>query len=133
MPNVERSDKIRVVTPTDLVWDEAMTYPEEKEPPGRECITAQSSDERFCCGVWQRDVQNRYFERPYHEIAYIIEGEVEISDDDGNLVKAGPGDILITPKGSKGHWKNLTPVKKFFTIYEDPGASLEAYLGPGGF
>jgi hypothetical protein len=24
-------------------------------------------------------------------------------------------------------------VKKFWTIYEDPGAELEAYLGPGGF
>jgi uncharacterized cupin superfamily protein len=129
----ERSSKIRVITPKDVVWEESMTYPEEKDPPGRECVAAQSGDERFSCGVWERDVQNRYFERPYHEIAYIIEGEVEVTDDDGNLVKAGPGDILITPKGSKGHWKNLSPVKKFFTIYEDPSDSLEAYLGPGGF
>jgi uncharacterized cupin superfamily protein len=78
-------------------------------------------------------VQDRDFERPYHEIAYILEGEVEVTDDDGNVVTAGPGDILITPKGSRGHWRNLGPVKKFWTIYDDPAADLEAYLGPGEF
>ena len=68
-----------------------------------------------------------------HEIAYILEGRVEVTDDEGNLVEAGPGDILITPKGSKGYWKNLSPVKKFWTVYEDPGADLQTYLGPGPF
>jgi len=129
----ERSNKIRVVKPQDVTWDEAMVYPEETAPPGDECVVAQSSDERFSCGLWQRDVQDRDFERPYHEIAYILEGRVEVTDDDGNLFVAGPGDILITPKGSKGHWKNIGPVKKFWTIYEDPGDSLEAYLGSGDF
>ena len=129
----ERSKKIRVIRPEDVRWEEAMVGPEEKDPPGQECVAAQSGDERFSCGLWQRDVQERYFERAYHEIAYILEGQVEVTDDDGNRVVAGPGDILITPMGSKGHWKNLSPVKKFWTVYEDPGADLEAYLGPGGF
>ena len=67
------------------------------------------------------------------EIAYIIEGQVEVTDDDGNRVVAGPGDILITPKGSKGYWKNLSPVKKVWGIYEEAGADLDAYIGPGAF
>ena len=46
---------------------------------------------------------------------------------------AGPGDILITPQGSKGYWKNLTPVKKVWGIYEEVGADLDPYIGPGGF
>jgi uncharacterized cupin superfamily protein len=129
----ERSKKIRVIRPDDVRWEPAIVGPEESDPPGRECVAAQSGDERFSCGLWQRDVQRRYFERSYHEIAYILEGEVEVTDDDGNLVTAGPGDILITPQGSKGYWKNLSPVKKFWTVYEDPGADLEAYLGPGAF
>jgi uncharacterized cupin superfamily protein len=131
--STERSAKIRVIKPADVAWEESMRYAEETDPPGQECTAAQSGDERFNCGLWQRDVQRRYFERPYHEVAYIIEGEVEITDDDGNQVKAGPGDILITPKGSKGFWKNLAPVKKFFTIYDDPTDDLEAYIGPGSF
>ena len=106
MSNVERSTKIRVIRPDDVIWEEAMTYPEETDPPGDEFTAAQSSDQRFSCGLWQRKTQGRYFERPYHEIAYIIEGEVEITDGDGDLHKAVPGDILVTPKGSKGYWKN---------------------------
>ena len=78
-----------------------------------------SVDDKFSFGLWKRDVQRRHFERAYHEVAYIIEGEVEVTDDDGEVHVAGPGDILITPKGSKGYWKNLTPVKKVWGIYEE--------------
>ena len=125
--------RIRVIKPGDVSWEEAMRYPEETDPPGQEFVAAMSLDDKFSFGLWRRDVQRRYFERPYHEVAYIIEGEVEISDESGELYVAGPGDIVITPKGSKGYWKNLSPVKKFYTIYEDPGDALDAYTGPGGF
>ena len=54
-------------------------------------------------------MQRRHFERTYHEIAYIIEGQVEITEDDGEVMVAGPGDILITPRGSKGYWKTSRP------------------------
>ena len=81
-----------------------------------------SDDDKFSFGLWKRDVQRRHFERPYHEVAYIIEGEVEVTDDDGEVHVAGPGDILITPKGSTGFWKNLTPVKKVWGIYEEADA-----------
>ncbi len=125
--------KIRVIKADEVLWEEAMTSPEETDPPGQECTAAVSVDDKFSFGLWRRDVQRRHFERPYHEVAYIIEGEVELTDDDGELYVAGPGDIVITPKGSKGYWKNLTPVKKVWGIYEEAGAGLNAYIGPGGF
>lgn len=125
--------KIRVIKPEDVIWEEAMRYPEETDLPGQEFTAAMSVDDKFSFGFWRRDVQRRHFERPYHEIAYIIEGEVEITDDDGDVHVAGPGDIVITPMGSKGFWKNLTPVKKVWGIYEEAGAGLDAYIGPGGF
>jgi uncharacterized cupin superfamily protein len=125
--------KIRVIKADDVVWEEAITNPEETDPPGQEFTAAVSVDDKFSFGFWRRDVQRRYFERPYHEVAYIIEGQVEVTDDDGELFVAGPGDILITPMGSKGFWKNLTPVKKVWGIYEEAGAGLNAYIGPGGF
>lgn len=125
--------RIRVIKPEDITWDEAMRYAEETDPPGQEFTAARSADDKFSFGLWQRDVQRRYFERGYHEIAYILEGRVEVTDDDGEVHVAGPGDILVTPKGSKGYWKNLTPVKKVWGIYEETAAGLEAYVGPGGF
>jgi uncharacterized cupin superfamily protein len=131
--STDRSKKIRVVKPEDVVWKESIRGPEEHANPGQECTVVKSEDEKFTTGLWQREEQDRYFERPYHEIAFIIEGEVEITDMDGDVVRAGPGDILITPKGSMGHWKNLSPVKKFWAIYEEPGGELKSYLGPGAF
>jgi uncharacterized cupin superfamily protein len=125
--------RIRVIKPEDITWDEAMRYAEETDPPGQEFTAARSADDKFSFGLWQRDVQRRHFERGYHEIAYILEGRVEVTDDDGEVHVAGPGDILVTPKGSKGYWKNLTPVKKVWGIYEETAAGLEAYVGPGAF
>jgi uncharacterized cupin superfamily protein len=129
----DRAKKIRVVKPEEVVWEDSMRGPEEKTAPGQECTVVKSVDEKFSTGIWQREEQDRYFERDYHEIAYIIEGEVEITDMDGDVVHAGPGDILITPKGSMGHWKNLSPVKKFWAIYEEADGELKSYVGPGSF
>ena len=125
--------KIRVIKANEVPWEESMAGPEETDPPGKEYTAAMSVDDKFSFGVWKRDVQRRHFERPYHEVAYIIEGEVEITDEDGEIIVAGPGDILITPRGSKGYWKNLSPVKKVWGIYEEEAAGLNAYIGPGGF
>ena len=129
----ERSTKIRVIKPEDVLWEEALHGSEEHEAPGQEFTAAHSVDDKFSFGLWRRDEQRRHFERSYHEVAYIIEGQVEITDDDGDLLIAGPGDILITPQGSKGHWRNLSPVKKVWGIYEESGADLDAYIGPGAF
>ena len=128
-----RSTKIRVVKPEDVIWEEAMHSSDETEAPGQDFTAAHSVDDRFSFGLWRRDAQSRHFERPYHEVAYIIEGQVEITDDDGELLTAGPGDILITPQGSQGYWKNLSPVKKVWGIYEEVGAGLDPYIGPGAF
>ena len=125
--------RIRVIKADEVIWEEAMAGSEEPDPPGKECTAAASMDDKFSFGLWKRDMQRRHFERSYHEVAYIIEGQVEITDDDGEVHVAGPGDILITPKGSKGYWKNLSPVKKVWGVYEEADAGLTSYLGPGAF
>lgn len=128
-----KDTKIRVIKPKDITWETAMRYADETDPAGQEFTAAKSVDDKFSFGLWQRNVQRRHFERGYHEIAYIIEGQVQLTDDDGEVLVAGPGDIVITPKGSKGYWKNLSPVKKVWGIYEEAGADIKSYLGPGSF
>jgi len=128
-----KDTKIRVIKPEDITWEEAMRYAEETDPPGQEFTAAKSVDDKFSFGLWQRKVQRRHFERDFHEIAYIIQGQVELTDDDGEVLVAGPGDIVITPKGSKGYWKNLSPVKKVWGVYEEAGADMQSYIGPGKF
>jgi uncharacterized cupin superfamily protein len=111
--------QIRVIRPNDVVWEEAARQPEEIDPPGHEFTAGASQDGKFSVGYWERDVQRRPFTRPYHEIAYILEGTVEVELEDGSVVSAGPGDILDTPKGCKGYWRNTSPVRKIWAIYED--------------
>ncbi len=115
----DTTPQIRVIKPADVVWSEAARNPEETDPPGGESTAAASPDGKFSVGYWQRDVQRRPFVRPYHEVALILEGEVEIELDDGTVLHAGPGDILDTPKGSGGFWRSLKPVRKLWAIYED--------------
>lgn len=115
----DSTPEIKVIKPDDVVWSEAARQAQEIEPPGREFVAAASPDGKFSVGYWERDVQKRPFERPYHEVAYIISGSLEIESEDGSVVKAGPGDIVDTPKGSKGYWRNTEPVRKVWAILED--------------
>ena len=85
--DVKASAGVRVVRPGEVVWSEAARNPEEVDPPGQEFTAFESGP--FSVGFWQRDVQRRRFERPYHEIAYIIEGDVELTMDDGSVLHAG--------------------------------------------
>jgi uncharacterized cupin superfamily protein len=109
---------IRVFTPGDEVWNESWHGPDEKEAPGHDFTAAESPDQKFSAGWWERDDQRRPFVRDYHEVAIILEGEVELTLDDGTVLRAGPGDVIDTPKGSSGYWKNVGPVRKFWAIYE---------------
>jgi len=54
---------------------------------------------------------------PVDEFMYLIEGEIEITDAAGNVTKVGPGDAFVMPKGFKGTWRQLSPIKKFAVTY----------------
>ena len=103
----------------DLDWQVIPTEPTDPNPPGEEVVSFRSGDERFSFGQWKRAPETGPMDLPYHEIAVIIEGEVEILEEDGTVHRVGPGDVLITPKGSRATWRALSPVKKFWAIYKE--------------
>ena len=113
---------IRVVKASEhdeLAWEVIPTAGDDPNPPGEEVVVFRAGDARFSFGLWRRVPETGPMEPPYHEIAVLIEGEVEITDEDGSVHRAGPGDVLITPKGSKATWRALSPVKKFWAIYKE--------------
>ena len=55
----------------------------------------------------------------FHEVMFIIEGEIEITTQDGTVHQVGPGDLVIAPQGSRGTWRALTPVRKMWAIYRE--------------
>jgi uncharacterized cupin superfamily protein len=104
----------------DLAWEEIPTEPGDPNPPGEEVVSFRAGDAMFSFGLWRRAPEAGPMEPPYHEVAVIIEGDVEVTEGDGTVHRVGPGDVLITPKGSTATWKALSPVKKFWAIYKEP-------------
>ena len=110
--------EITVVSSADRTSWAALTDPPGRIPSaGREIDVFESGDGTFTCGLWEREPDTWSFERPYDEVAYILEGSAEVEADDGRVLPLGPGDIFVTPKGSKGTWRIHETVSKVFTIY----------------
>ena len=74
----------------------------------------------FTTGLWEREPDTWSFERPYHEIAMILQGEADIETPDGTVHTVRAGDVLITPKGTKGTWRIRQTIVKFYAIYDAP-------------
>ena len=114
---------IRVITAKEqdeLAWEEIPTEPGDPNAPGEEVVSFRSGDGSFAFGLWRRVPETGPMEPPYHEVAVLIEGEVELIEEDGTVHRAGPGDVLITPQGSRCTWRALSPVRKFWAIYKEP-------------
>lgn len=103
-----------------LAWEEIPTEAADPNPPGEEVVSFRSGDAMFSFGLWRRDPETGPMDLPYHEIAVIIEGDVEVTEGDGTIHRVGPGDVLITPKGTEATWRALSPVKKFWAVYKEP-------------
>lgn len=111
---------VRVIGRADPVdWVTLENPPGDTNPPGQEWYAWRSADGRFSTGVWRRVPETGKFEREYHEVACLIEGDVDIETGDGGVLHVGPGDALVTPIGSKGVWRAHTPVKKFWVVHHE--------------
>ena len=44
---------------------------------------------------------------------------MEIETEDGRVLPAGPGDVIVTPEGSSGIWRASSPVKKFWAVHHE--------------
>ncbi|KXZ46861.1 hypothetical protein GPECTOR_40g595 [Gonium pectorale] len=63
-------------------------------------------------------VGKKYFEcGVIDEACILIEGEVIITDSDGNSETYVGGQAFILPAGFKGTWETVKPVKKYFAMH----------------
>ncbi|KAG2431385.1 hypothetical protein HYH02_013372 [Chlamydomonas schloesseri] len=51
------------------------------------------------------------------EVCILIEGEVIITDDEGNSETYVGGEAFVLPAGFKGHWETVKPVRKYWVQY----------------
>lgn len=100
-------------------WITLENAPGDENPPGQEWYAWRNPDAKFSTGVWRREPETGGFDREYHEVACLIEGDVEIETADGRVLRAGAGDVLVTPQGSSGAWRARTPVTKFWAVHHE--------------
>ena len=101
-------------------WQEIPVPEGDAAPPGEEVVLCRATDGRFSVGLWRRAPEEGPMELPYHEMAVLLEGEVELTLDDGTVLRAGPGDVIVAPKGARATWRSLSPVRKFWAVYREP-------------
>ena len=108
---------ITMVNGTDAAWTPLEGSPGEIPSPAWEVAASTSADGRCETGLWRREPDTWAFERPYDEVALILSGAATIETGDGSGLSLGPGDVLVTTKGSTGAWRITETLTKFFAIY----------------
>jgi len=102
----------------DLDWAEIPVEPGDPNPPGAETVAFRTPDGRASAGLWRRVPETGPMDlSTYHEIACFLEGEVDVAVKGGGVLPVGPGDVLVTPRGSAAEWRARSPVKKFWAVY----------------
>lgn len=67
-------------------------------------------------GIWQAGPHLERVDCDYDEMCHLLEGQVRLTDSEGNARIFGPGDSFVVARGFKGTWENLTHVRKVFFI-----------------
>ena len=84
----------------------------------KEVQTFNNSDESFSMGIWESTQANIPSDWPYDEFMYVIEGQILMTDQDGNTYEINPGEGIIVPTGWKGNFSVAEGVSKIWAIYD---------------
>ena len=78
----------------------------------------KSVDGKFNAGLSEYSKMTlRLKDWPQDEFMYFLEGQVEITNEDGSSKVYGPGDAIVMPKGFSGTWRQLSTIKKIHVSY----------------
>ena len=76
------------------------------------------------CGFYRLEAgKELVYTYTYHEMKIILEGEVDISDETGQVVRAVAGDVFYFPKGSVITFRTKSHCKAFYTGQRPEGAA----------
>jgi uncharacterized cupin superfamily protein len=88
------------------------------EPESGSVTSFQSSDGKLEVGLYRLSrVTLKISNWPVDEFMYFLEGQVEITDEEGSSNIYGPGDTIVMPKGFSGTWRQLSPIRKINISY----------------
>ncbi len=119
MSDVVKQGSIEVVRSGERdAWRALVDPPGSIPSGGREADVFSTAGGAVSTGFWEREPDTWSFERPYDEVALILEGDADIVTNDGRTLTIGAGDVLVTPKESGGTWVIRERIVKFWVIYD---------------
>ena len=68
----------------------------------------------FSWPIWEKEESEFDWYYDEDETFYVLEGEVEVTLDDGEVVKFGKGDLVTFKKGTKCTWKVKKAIRKHY-------------------
>ncbi len=66
--------------------------------------------------IWEKDVSDFDWYYDETEVCYILEGEVEVTTENGEVYNIGLGDLVTFQKGLKCKWSVKKPVRKHYNF-----------------
>ena len=84
----------------------------------------QSEDKRLGNGVWTCTPGSFTWEYTWDETIYLLEGEITVTDQDGNISTHRAGDLVFVPTGTKLDWVVTKAVRKVFHLRSDTAVEL---------
>ena len=77
---------------------------------------------QFTAGVWACDAGTLEVNNlPFDELCFVIDGEVEVTDDQGVSLTFSEGDAFLLHRGFTGTWRMPRPFRKFNGIFTATG------------
>lgn len=103
-----------------LVLHEADTAYEELEGTGLELARVLTAAGTTGLGggyaKWATDGELADWTLPYDEVFFVLEGSLTVRSKD-TTVRAGPGEIVLIPKGSTVTYQGVAGTKAFFVLH----------------
>lgn len=70
----------------------------------------------FCWPIWAKEISRFDWQYESMEECYFLEGDVEVTTQDGEKVSFGKGDFVIFPEGLSCVWEIKKPVRKHYNF-----------------
>jgi uncharacterized cupin superfamily protein len=84
-------------------------------------------------GVWTTtDMQEAFGPYPGDEFMWVLEGQVDMMDGDGNATHVKAGETFVIRNGIPISWKQVGFLRKFYMTYENPNAKTPEIASADG-
>lgn len=77
-----------------------------------------SANQSSSVGFWKAAVgRSLWFFEDYTEVIFVLSGRLVVTEESGEPVHLGPGDVAVFPAGWKGEWDVVEELQKLYVVF----------------